>query len=89
MINLIETPQRADYKAEYTVIGDALTVRIGDVTEIIDLTGVPEGQAEAVEIENLPVNPIVSVVKKNDVINITVIRFYGEDEKGVFENGKN
>ncbi len=86
MINLIETPQRADCKAEYTVIGDALTVRIGDATEIIDLSGLPEGQAEAVEIENLPVNPIVSIIKENDVISITVIRFYGEGEKEAYEN---
>ena len=39
MINLIETPQRADIKAEYTVNNDVLTVKIGDATEIFDFTG--------------------------------------------------
>ena len=39
MINLIETPQRADIKAEYNVNGDVLTVKIGDVEEIFDLQG--------------------------------------------------
>lgn len=91
MINLIETPQRADIKAEYNVNGDVLTVKIGDVEEIFDFTGLEEGVAEEIIVEELPVNPIVSAEKIGDVINVTVIRFYGENEKHLFEvidNGK-
>ena len=86
MINLIETPQRADIKAEYTINGDALTVKIGEISEIFDFSNLPEGRAEEIIVEVLHVNPIVSVEKVADTVKITVIRFYGEDEKEVFEN---
>ena len=85
MINLIETPQRADIKAEYTVNNDVLTVKIGDATEIFDFTGLAEGKAEEITMEELQINPIVGVEKIGDTISITIIRFYGEDEKQLFE----
>lgn len=85
MINLIETPQRADIKAEYNVNGDVLTVKIGEIEEIFDFTGLEEGRAEEIIAEELPVNPVVTAEKIGDVINVTVIRFYGEDEKHLFE----
>lgn len=85
MINLIETPQRADIKAEYTVNNDVLTVKIGDATEIFDFTGLAEGKAEKITMEELQINPIVGVEKIGDTISITIIRFYGEDEKQLFE----
>lgn len=87
MINLIYTPQRADIKAEYTVENDILTVTIGESTEIFDFTGLEEGIAEEIIVEVLPINPIISAEKIGDTINITAIRFYGADEKEVFENG--
>ena len=87
MINLTYTPQRADFKAEYIVNGDVLTVKINGAEEIFDFMGLPDGQMEAIEIEYLLINPIISVKKENDIIHITVIRFYGADEKEVFENG--
>lgn len=91
MINLIETPQRADIKAEYNVNGDVLTVKIGEIEEMFDFTGLEEGVAEEIIAEELPVNPVLTAEKIGDVINVTVIRFYGEDEKHLFEvidNGK-
>lgn len=87
MINLIETPQRADIKAEYNVNGDVLTVKIGEIEEIFDFTGLEEGRAEEIIVEELPVNPVLTAEKIGDVINVTVIRFYGEDEKHLFEEG--
>jgi hypothetical protein len=87
MINLTYTPQRADFKAEYTINNDVLTVTISDATEVFDFTGLPEGRAEEIEVENLPLNPVVSVEKVGNIVNITVIRFYTFDEKELFENG--
>jgi len=87
MINLIYTPQRADFKAEYIVSDDILTVKIGDVEEVFDFTGFEEGIAEEIIAEVLPINPIISAEKIGDTVNITAIRFYGEDEKEVFEIG--
>jgi hypothetical protein len=88
MINLIETPQRADFKAEYIVNNDILTVKINDVTETFDFTGLAEGVAEEIAVETLPINPIISAEKIGETVNIKVIRFYGQDEKGLFEGGQ-
>ena len=85
MINLIYTPQRAEFKAEYTINNDALSVEIGGKSEIFDFTGLADGMAEEIIAEVLPINPIVSIEKIGDTINITVIRFYGENEKALFE----
>jgi len=89
MINLIETPQRSDIKANYIIENDILTVIVDDgtakATEVFDFTGLEEGIAEEIIAEALPVNPIISVEKIGDIVNITVIRFYGKNEKHLFE----
>lgn len=85
MINLIYTPQRADFKAEYIVNDDILTVKIGDKEENFDFTGLEEGVAEEIIAEELPINPVISAEKIGDIVNIVAIRFYGEDEKHLFE----
>lgn len=87
MINLIETPQRADIKAEYTVENDILTVTVNDKTEVFDFTGLIEGIAEEITTEVLAINPIISVEKIGDTVNVKVIRFYNSDEKELFEVG--
>lgn len=87
MIDLTYTPQRADIKAEYTVNGDVLNVKIGEAAEVFDFTGLPEGRAEEIISDELPINPIISAEKTGDIINITVIRFYSKDEKPLFEVG--
>ena len=87
MINLKLTPQRADFKSEYTASGDILTVRIGDKTETFDFTNFEEGVAAEIIPEALPVNPILSAEKVGDTVSITAIRFYTAEEKGEFENG--
>lgn len=89
MIKLIVTPQRADYKAIYQTKGDVLTVTIDDKTEVFDFSSTPEGAAEEITVELLPVNPIVSASKTADTVDVTVIRFYGADEKELIENGEN
>ena len=92
MINLIYTPQRADFKADYIVNNDVLTVTIDDKKEIFDFTGLEEGIAEEIIAEILPINPIMSVEKTDNTVNVTVSRFYGEEEKSLFEvvqNGEN
>lgn len=89
MIKIIEIPQRADMKINYVVDGDVLYVTIDDVTEEFDFTGLPEGRMTEIEPDDLKVNPIVEAEKIGDEITIKLIRFYGEDEKGVYEFGEN
>lgn len=84
MINLIETPQRADFKAEYKVKNSKLIITIGEVTETLDTTKLNEDLDE-ITIEKLPFNPIVKVEKRGEEVDVTVIRFYGVDEKHLFE----
>lgn len=87
MINLIYTPQRSDfYRAEYITNENLLTVKINNIVETFDFTGLEEGIAEEIIVKELPVNPIVKVEKTGSTINITVIRLYSEDEKHFFEN---
>lgn len=89
MINLIATPQRADIKVIYIVNNDILTIKIDNIEEIFDFTGLDEGVAEEITVEKLPINPILKAEKVGDTINIEVLRFYTFEEKELFENGTN
>ena len=89
MINIIETPQYAPFKYIYEIKGDVLTLTMNDETEVFDLTELEDGKAESIELEVLPINPVVSIEKTGEVIEVTLIRFYDEAEKRLFENGEN
>lgn len=89
MIKINETPQYSSSKYTYEIKGDILTLNVDEETEVIDLTDLPEGQAESIEMEVLPINPVVSIEKTGDVIEVVLIRFYDSDEKEVFENAEN
>lgn len=89
MIRLIKIPQRSDMIANYRVNNDVLSVEIAGHNEVFDFTGLEEGISEEIIIENLPLNPIIKAEKIGDTINIEVLRFYGYDEKELFENGYN
>lgn len=89
MIKIIETPQYSTFKHTYEIKGDILTLTMNEETEVIDLTELEEGQAELIELEVLPINPVVSIEKTGEVIEVTLIRFYDNDEKELFENGEN
>ena len=88
MIKILETPQYSSFKYTYEVDGDVLTLTMNEETEVLDLTDLEDGKAESVELEVLPTNPVVSIEKTGEVIEVTLIRFYGDDEKDVFENGE-
>lgn len=87
IINLIKTPQRADIVATYEVNGDVLIVMIEGLVEMFDFAGFPNGQAKEIIVDILPINPIISASKANGVLNITVIKFYSEEEKPLYEVG--
>ena len=88
MIRTTETPQYSSFKYTYEIEGDVLTLKMDKETEVLDLTDLPEGQAESIELEVLPINPVVSIEKTGDVVEVTLIRFYDSDEKELFENGE-
>lgn len=86
MINLIDIPQRADFKAEYITNNNVLTVKIDSIIENFDFTELAEGRAEEITIEALPLNPIISAEKIGENVNVKVIRFYTFEEKELFED---
>lgn len=88
IIKIIEIPQRSDSKILYKADGDLLTITLDDSVEVFDFTGCPEGRAEEITSEIIKINPILSAEKVGDEITINVIRFYGADEKELFETGK-
>ena len=84
MINY--TPQRSDFhNATYKLEYDILTVSVNDIVEKFDFSEFPDGVAEEITPELLPVNPIVSVKRENGELLITVIQLYGEAEKELYE----
>jgi hypothetical protein len=89
VIDLILMPQRSGFKAEYQISGDVLSIAIDGESENFDFTGLEEGVAGEIITETLPVNPVISVGKTGDIVTVKAIRFYGEDEKEVFESGEN
>lgn len=89
MIKIIETPQYSSYKYTYEIKDDILTLTMNEETEVLDLTELEEGRAESIELEVLPINPVVEIEKTGEVIEVTLIRFYDSDEKELFENGEN
>ena len=88
MIKIIETPQYSSFKYDYEIEGDVLTLTMNEETEVLDLTGLEEGRAESIELEVLPIDPVVSIEKTGEVIEVTLIRFYDDDEKEMFEDNE-
>lgn len=89
MIKIIEIPQQNDIlKTSYETNGDVLKITLDKTSEEFDFTGLPEGIADSIEPEVLKINPIISAEKVGDEIIISLIRFYGEEEKEVFEFGE-
>lgn len=86
MIELIKTPQRADIKALYEVKDDVLTITIGEMKEVFDFTGLPEGRAENITTDILNINPVIGAEKTGDIVTVTVIEFYDDKERAAYEH---
>ncbi len=89
MIKIIKTPQYSSFKYDYEIKGDVLTLTMNEETEVFDLTDLEDGKAESIELEVLSINPVISIEKTGEVIEVTLMRFYDSDEKELFENGEN
>jgi hypothetical protein len=85
MINLNLTPQRSDLKINYIIDNDVLTVIVDEIEEVFDFTDFPEGTAEEIFTDILPINPIIHVEKFGEDINVEAIKFYSLDEKHLYE----
>lgn len=91
MIKIIESPvYEPMYSISHVVSGETLTAQINDVTDSIDFSQFPDGKATILDVETtLPTNPFINIEKVDGVTMVEMIRFYGDDEKEVFEFGGN
>ena len=81
------TPQRSDiYRVKYELNECVLKITLNDIEEVFDFTEFEDGIAEEITPDELPLNLIVSLEKINGEIHVTVIQFYGEMEKSVYES---
>ncbi len=85
MIELELIPIRFDKSVDYKIDNDKLIVEIDGIKEEFDFTGFEEGIAEEIEVEYLPINPIIDVKKEGNTVFIKACRFYSFDEKELFE----
>lgn len=85
IIELELTPIRFDKSVDYKIDNDKLIVEIDGIKEEFDFTGFEEGIAEEIEVEYLPINPIIDVKKEGNTVFIKACRFYSFDEKELFE----
>lgn len=85
MIIIKEIEQRSDIKMSYSIEGDSITVNINDVYETFDFSNVEDGVLESIDVEALEINPIISAKKTGDIISIDIIKFYGVEEKSLYE----
>ena len=90
MIIVNEKPQYSNNKISYSISGDTLTITVNGVIDLIDFSQFPDGEASVGDIEtSLPTNPILGIKKINGDTTVELFRFYGDDEKEVFESGYN
>ena len=88
MIKVIEIPQESFFTMNYDVVGDMLNITIDDISEAFDFTNLPEGIMESVEVDFIPINPVISAERVGNEIVVKMIRFYSSDEKELFETGE-
>jgi|GEM_PF-2930589 hypothetical protein len=82
---LIFSPQFSNIKSSYKLENQKLTISIDGIEEVFDFSVMPDGILEHVEVEILPINPILSAKKSNGILEIIVIKFYDDDEKMLYE----
>lgn len=81
-----EMPQRSDfYTMSYEINNDILEITINGTSEVFDFTGLPDGVIDSLEIESLSINPIIEAKKEDGILTVSMIRFYGSEEKHIYE----
>ena len=64
----------------YTFDGEIITATIGEVSDVFDFTGFPEGELDVTAIESvLPHRVVNKAVRENGVLSVTLLNFIKED----------
>lgn len=64
----------------YAFAGETVTVTVGDATDTFDLSGLPEGGGIDATETTLPVNPIIGATRTGGVVELVLLRWYGDDD---------
>lgn len=86
-MKILLSPQVSDGKILYKFSGDKVEITIGDITEEFDFTGVPNGKLELYDEETgeellkttLPIQPIISAEKKDEVLYLELLNWISDD----------
>lgn len=84
MIKVIETPIRSENQLSYEIEDDVISITLNGITESVDFTGLPEGKAQEITFDHFE-TPIYHAEKSGETIEVTIARFYSEQEKHLFE----
>lgn len=69
-------------RIEYNFEGEKITATLGDISEVYDFTGLPEGRLEfsPEEVEtSFPAYPLISAEKDSKGLNIELLHYVGAD----------
>jgi hypothetical protein len=83
-MKILFSPQimaKEDQQITYEFGNDVIIATIGDVTDIFDFSGLPDGIVDRIsDIETtLPVNPIQRVERIDGVLYVTLLKWLPED----------
>lgn len=78
-MKIVYTPQRNDAVVEYRFAGEAVTAVIADQSETFDFTGMPDGRAESITADTLPICPVLSAERANGDLTVKLLYWYGAD----------
>ena len=86
-MKILLSPQVADDVIEYKFKDEKIEVTIGNITDIFDFTGVPDGRLELRNKETgeelintpLPINPILSAKKENGILYLELMNWISEN----------
>ncbi len=84
MIKIYFSPQRSDRQIEYSLNGETVTVRIGEVEDTFDFSILPDGELDRLDEEKrietlLPVCPIVSAKRVDGTLHLKLLNWIGRD----------
>lgn len=83
MIKIYFSPQRSDRQIEYSLNGEAVTARIGNVEDVFDFSTLPDGELHKEDDESiettLPVCPIISAKRMDGILHLELLNWIGKD----------
>jgi len=73
------------HSVKYTLENDVLVVDIDGILEKFDFSEMPNGRAENIIVELLPINPITHAKREDGELEIEVIYWYTKEEISEYE----